>query len=112
MKLLEFFRERQVSTACLRNLSLTFPNEDRHELDVFFLVNGRLPVCIECKSGEFRRDIEKYAALRQRLNLEKPQFLLCAAGLSAEKAQGLTSMYDVTFVNEHNFLPHIEGLVS
>ena len=112
MKLLEFFREKQLSVACLRNLSVTFPNEDAHELDVFFLTNSTLPLCIECKTGEFRKDIEKYSILRKRLKLEKTQFLVCVIGLSQEQTQGLSSMYDVTFVNEKNFLQHVEQLIS
>ncbi|MCP4373471.1 MAG: hypothetical protein GY797_36020 [Deltaproteobacteria bacterium] len=111
MKLLEFFREKQLPSACLRNLSVTFPNEDSHELDIFFLVNNRVPVCIECKSGEFRQHIDKYSTLRKRLNINKAQFLLCVIGLSQEQTQGLTSMYDVTFVNEKNFLQYVEHLL-
>ena len=111
MKLLEFVRERQLSVACLRSLSVIFSNEDVHELDVFFLINNRIPVCIECKTGEFRQHIEKYSTLRKRLKLEKTQFLLCVIGLSQEQTQGLSSMYDVTFVNEKNFLQHVEQLL-
>lgn len=110
MKLLEFFREKQVPSACLRSLSVTFPNEDAHELDVFFLVNNRFPLCIECKSGEFRQHIEKYSTLRKRLNIDKTQFLLCVIGLSDEQTKGLSSMYDLTFVNEKNVLQHIDQL--
>jgi hypothetical protein len=65
----------------------------------------------ECKTGEFRQDIDKYANLRKRLNVEKSQFLLCIVGLSPEQAQGLSSMYDLTFVNEKNFLNHVEKLI-
>lgn len=112
MKLLDFFREKQVPVACLRNLSIMFPNEDRHELDVFFLVNKTIPLCIECKTGEFRKDIEKYSVLKERLKLDGTQFLLCVIGLSEKQTQGLSSMYDVTFVNEKNFLQQVEKATS
>jgi len=112
MKLLDFFREKQVPVACLRNLSIMFPNEDRHELDVFFLVNNTTPLCIECKTGEFRKDIEKYSILRKRLKLDETQFLMCVIGLSEKQTQGLSSMYDVTFVNEKNFLQQVEKSLS
>jgi len=110
MKLLEFFREKQVAYSCLRNLSVTFPNKESNELDVFFLVNNRIPVCIECKSGEFRHHIDKYSKLRKRLNLDKAQFILCVVGLSQDQTQGLTSMYDVTFVNENNLIQYVKRL--
>ncbi len=111
MKLMEFLRDKHVSFACSRNISVTFVNEDLHELDVFFLVNGRVPICLECKTGEFRQDIDKYSTLRKRLQMDKSQFLLCVIGLSQEQSQGLSSMYDLTFVNEKNFLEHVEKLL-
>jgi hypothetical protein len=111
IKLLEYLQEKQLTASCLRSMMVKFPNEDSHELDVFFLVNNRIPICIECKSGEFRQHIDKYSKLRKRLHLDKEQFLLCVVGLSLEQAQGLTSMYDVTFVNENNFIEHVEKLL-
>ena len=111
MKLLEYFSEKQLPVACLRNLVVTFPNEDSHELDVFFLIDNRIPVCIECKSGEFRQDIDKYVKLRKRLKIDETEFLLCVVGLSQKQALGLSSMYELTFVNEDNFLEHVERLL-
>jgi len=110
MKLLELFREKQVPVACLRSLSVKFPNEDSHELDVFFLIDN-IPLCIECKMGEYRQHIKKYSTLRKRLKLEKEQFLLCVIGLDQQQMQGLSSMYDLTFVNENTFQQHAEQLV-
>lgn len=112
MKLLSVFKEKRVRFSCLRSLDLIFPNEDRHELDVFFLINETIPLCIECKSGEFRSMIEKYVKLRKRLQIEKPSFLLLALGLTDEQSQGLSSMYDITFVNEKNFLDHVQSFLS
>lgn len=111
MKLLEYFRGKQISSSFLRSLIVTFPNEDTNELDVFCLANNRIPICIECKSGEFRNHIDKYSKIRKRLKIDKSQFLLCVVGLSQEQTQGLTSMYDITFVNETNFVQHIETLL-
>jgi len=111
MKLLEYFREKQLPSSFLRSLIVTFPNEDSNELDVFLLADNRIPICIECKSGEFRSHIDKYSKIRKRLKIDKSQFLLCVIGLSQEQTQGLTSMYDITFVNETNFIQHIEKLL-
>ncbi|GAK61147.1 hypothetical protein Despr_0885 [Candidatus Vecturithrix granuli] len=111
MKLLSVFKEKRVRFSCLRSLDIIFPNEDRHELDVFFLINEKIPLCIECKSGEFRSMIEKYVKLRNRLQIERPFFLLLVLGLSDEQSRGLTSMYEMTFVNEKNFLEHVQSLL-
>ena len=112
MKLLAFFRERRIPVACLRNPVVTFPNDDVHELDVFFLVDSRIPLCIECKTGEFRQDIDKYTRLVKRLNLEKGQFLICATGLDEKQIQGFNSMYGVTFANETTFLEHVRQVAA
>ena len=111
IKLTEFFRDKNQQISCARNVSVLFANEDFHELDIFFLVDGRLPICIECKTGEFRTDIEKYRRLRTRIKLDKAHFLLCVLGLSQEQAAGLSSMYDLTFVNEQSFLEYVEKLL-
>jgi hypothetical protein len=93
-----FSIREQISFAGARSIIVTLPNEDYHELDTFFLINKHIPICIECKSGEFRQDLDKYSKLRKRLSIDKSQFLLCVVGLSDEQAQGLTSMYEVTLV--------------
>ena len=111
VKMLHFLRERQLSFSGARSIIVTLPNEDYHELDTFFLIDNRIPICIECKTGEFRQDLDKYSKLRKRLSIDKSQFLLCVLGLSDEQAQGLTSMYEVTLVNENTFLPHVEQLL-
>lgn len=111
MKLLTFFHENNIPVACLRSLSIKFPNEETNELDVFFLVDD-IAICIECKSGEYRQDIQKYSRLRKRLKLEKSNFLLCVIDLSEEQIHGLNSMYDITFVNAHSLLQHVGQLVA
>jgi len=75
-------------------------NGDSHELDVFLLIDGKLPICIECKTGEFRQNIDKYLGLRKRLGLEAKSFIMCITGLSEEHAKGLSAMYELNFVNE------------
>ena len=111
MKLLEFFRDKKISASCMRSLNITFPNGVSNELDIFFLTKSNIPVCIECKSGEFRQDIDKYLKIRKQLNIEKSQFVICVFGLSKEQTQGMTSMYDLTFTNEANFIDHIERII-
>lgn len=112
MQVLEVCQVARKQVSCARNLTLTFPNEDIHELDVFFVLNGNEPVCIECKSGEFRPTIDKYVGLRKRLGLDPSRFVICVAGLPEDQAVGLGSMYDLTFVNESGLRRHLESLIS
>lgn len=112
MKLLAFFREKKMTCSGLRSFTINFSNEDVHEIDVFFLINGSLPVFIECKTGEVNSFIEKYSKLRKRLHLEKSNFLLLGMGLNDQQTQGFNSMYDITFVNERNFVSYVSGLFA
>lgn len=99
MMLLRKNQTSQRGFSCARGVKVIFPNEDLHEFDVVCLPQGRNPVFIECKTGEFRHDIEKYTKLRKRLGIEKSDFILCASELTDEQAKGLSSMYELSFVN-------------
>lgn len=100
MTCLSYCRERTKDFSCARQLVITLTNDERCELDVFMLIDGQLALCIECKSGEYRQDIDKFVGLRKRLGLTGKRFVMCIAGLSDEHARGLTAMYDLTFVSE------------
>ena len=97
--------------SCARGVKVTFPNEDLHELDVIFLPQGQTPICIECKTGEFRQDIEKYLRLKRRLGVERSRFIICATDLSDAQAAGLNSMYDITFVSLGSLQAHLKTLL-
>ena len=102
MAMLESARHHGRRYSCARNLVITLQNEETFELDVFFLIDGNRPVCVECKSGEFRQDIDRCLTLRRRLGISREDFIICAVGLGTEQATGLTSMYDLTFSNEQD----------
>ena len=110
LELLNQLQEKGKTFSCARGVEVVFPNEDLHELDVVCLPDGRPPVCIECKSGEFRRDIDKYLRLRKRLGLDRNRFIICAADLTQEQATGLSTMYELTCVNLQTLAPHLAGL--
>ena len=100
IKLLYLFKETKIAPACTRSLNVSFKGGKSNELDIFVLSSAGVPVCIECKSGEFRHDIDKYLDLRKRLGISKSQFIICVFGLSDEQAAGMTSMYVLTFANQ------------
>ena len=109
---LKLLQEKNLPAACARSVDITFQDGARNELDIVLLSGQGQPICIECKSGEFRHDIEKYLTLRKRLKLSKFEFVLCVFGLSDEQATGMTAMYDITFVNERSLAPYIESLLN
>lgn len=109
---LRICQERKIKYACARNMTLTFSSNEQRELDVFFLINHTQPLYIECKTGDFRQDLDKYVALRKRLAIDQKYFILCVADLDDEKCKGLTAMYAMTFVNTQTLAPHLSSLFS
>jgi len=107
---LQYAKARKRRFSCARNLSITLHNGESHELDVFMLIDGNQPICIECKTGEFRQNIDKYLGLRKRLGIPGRNFVMCITGLSDEQAKGLTAMYDLAFVNERELAAHLSRL--
>jgi hypothetical protein len=104
---LRICQERKVDYSCARNMTLSFPSNEKRELDVFFLINKTLPLYIECKAGDFRQELDKYVALRKRLHIDQKCFILCVADLDSEQCKGLSAMYGMTFVNTQTLGQHL-----
>ncbi len=103
-------QERKVEFACARNMTLSFVPDEKRELDVFFLINKTQPIYIECKTGNFRQELDKYVALRKRLNIDQKYFILCILEIDIEQAKGLSAMYGMTFVNTETLGQHLSTL--
>ncbi|MGN6738238.1 hypothetical protein ACTHUG_11515, partial [Neisseria sp. P0022.S009] len=91
-----------------RNVKVKFDNEDKQELDVVFLPTGKEQIVVECKSGEFRRDIEKYVRLKKRLNLPDDRFVILVADFEESQAVALGNMYGLTFVTPKSMMKHLQ----
>lgn len=111
MESIAALQQRKLAFSCARGVKVVFPNEDLHELDVVVLPAGRPPICIECKAGEFRRDINKYRRLRKRLGVEASRFLICSTDISDEQAGSLSAMYDLTFVSLNALPRHLASIL-
>jgi hypothetical protein len=112
MTMLESVREHRRRYSCARNLVITLQNDETFELDVFFLIDGNRPMCIECKSGEFRQDIDHCLTLRKRLAIARDDFIICAAGLNPDQARGLSSTYGLSFCNEQDLRGRLGRMFS
>ena len=111
MKALVQLQEARRDAAFARNLDIVFENEDLHELDVFILLDGAKPIVVECKSGEFRQDIEKYLKLRRRLGIDRSQFIVFSPDLAEDQAAALSNMYELTFANRERLTAHLRSLI-
>lgn len=110
MSCLQHATERGKRFSCARNPRLTFADGEQFEIDVFVLIDGQLPIAIECRSGEYRQDIDSHVVLRSRLGLSGDNLIFCIAGLEDEMTRGLSAMYDLTFVSERGLTPHLGRL--
>lgn len=110
------FRQTQkskIKASFARGVKITFQNEDLHELDVIYLPQGKtMPIVIECKTGEFRNDIEKYIRLRKRLGIEKSHFIIYSSELTEEQAKGFSAMYELSFVNLTALEAHLVNFLT
>jgi hypothetical protein len=111
ISLLEQLRAQKRAFSCARGVKVVFPNEDLHEIDVMALVDGQTPIYIECKTGEFRREIDKFLRLKKRLGIPRQQFIICASELSAEQAAGLSAMYEMSFVNLDTLAAKLQSII-
>ena len=83
--------------SCARSAKIRFTNEDLHELDVLFLPKNKQLIVIECKTGEYRQNLDKYLNLRKRLNIPADNFILLVTNINEAQAKSLSSMYQLTF---------------
>ncbi len=110
MSSLRYAQQRGKRFSCARGLNIALPNGEVYELDVFMLIDGHIPVCIECKTGEFRQNIERYLNLRKRLGIGGRNFVMCVTGLNDENAKALSATYHLAFANERSLTDHLASL--
>ena len=111
IKLMELAQVNKTPFSLSRNLIVKFSDGVSNELDLFLLTEKKVPIYIECKSGEFRQDINKYLLLRKNLKIKKEEFVLCVFGLSDAQTKGMSMMYDITFVNEKTLIEYIKSVI-
>lgn len=101
-------RGKNYHFSCARNVKVRLANEDLHELDVVFLPDGKQPLIVECKSGEYRRELDKYLALRKRMGVPASHFIILVTDLDDMQAKSLSAMYDLTFVTPDTLVEHLQ----
>lgn len=100
------------AAACARQLHIKFSNQDLYELDVILLPAGAAPLIIECKTGEFRHQLEQYLQLCKRLNLPSQRFIVLVADLDSVQASTLSAMYPLSFATPATLSAVLAGLLE
>ncbi|MBS1966076.1 MAG: DUF1887 family protein [Chloroflexi bacterium SZAS-1] len=110
-KISALFSENGLSYECLSNLKIVLQNGNSHELDMLFF-EGDKPLWIECKTGDYQADINKYSGLRKMLSVPKQRSVLIVLGISDEVSHDLTGLSDITVANQGNFLEKIRSTLG
>lgn len=108
---LETVQAKNTRFSVARSAKIRFQNEDLHELDVVLYTPNGAPIVIECKTGEYRKDLDKYLNLRKRLNIPASNFILLVLDIDDAQAKSLSGMYDLTFATLNTLQGHLNKVV-
>lgn len=108
---LETVQVKNTRFSVARSAKIRFKNEDLHELDVVLYTPNGAPIVIECKTGEYRKDLDKYLNLRKRLNIPASNFILLVLDIDDTQAKSLSGMYDLTFATLNTLQGHLNKVV-
>ncbi len=116
-KITKYFRSKGLSYDYLVNAKVMFPNTDRYELDLLFLVKEHL-FWIECKSGSnlnsIEPDISKYSENHHKfLQIPKTNALLVCQHFNEKQAATRTNLWQhVTVTNPESILKLIKSTLD
>lgn len=111
IKLLKDARAKGKQFSIARSVVVQHDNGDTHEFDVVFMPEGGAPIFIECKSGEFRNNLDKYIRICKKFAIPAKNWLLLAAGIDEKQADAFEKMYPVRFCGMNHFLQKVQPLI-
>jgi hypothetical protein len=79
-----------VDFSVARDVSLSWPKDEGHALDLVFLVGQGPPLCVQCRTGEVIPHIDRLIHVRDRLGLAPENYLLCVSDLTELQAEELS----------------------
>jgi hypothetical protein len=110
--LVRLLRQKRVAFEYATNLMVRFPNGDRFELDIFFLIDG-LPLLIECKTGgAFQAHLQKFRDHLERLSVPAERGLFIILDLDPARAVELSGFWGYRVVNQNQFPAAVEAIVG
>ena len=88
-----------ITISMLHNPQIQFSNIDNFELDLFSVINGKYPLWIESKSGDYQRHLIKYSSLLEILGVPRGNFILVLSNMSEAAAQNLGNVHNLNIAN-------------
>ncbi|MBD1856362.1 formylglycine-generating enzyme family protein [Leptolyngbya sp. FACHB-1624] len=112
-KVANLLRERELRFSSLSHVTVTLPNRDRFELDLFFLVEDE-PLLIECFTDrDIDRTIQRISQSAQRLEISDSRIFCIGLEMTLAQIAELHQQHRVTVGNRETFLAQIRtALVS
>lgn len=104
VKLIKYAESKKMNYSIARAVNVQLLNGDRHEFDVIFLLEGAEALFIECKTGKFRQDVDKFLRICNKIDIDTKNWIVLAAQLDNTKAKAFEEMYPVRFCTIESFL--------
>ena len=79
-----------------REVSLSWPKDEGHTLDLVFLVSPGAPLCVQCRTGEVTGQIDRLLHVRNQLGLPAENYLLCVSDLTERQADELSQRHGLS----------------
>ncbi|MDZ7855358.1 hypothetical protein [Sphaerotilus sp.] len=100
-----------VEFSVARDVSLSWPKDEGHTLDLVFLVGQGPPLCVQCRTGDVAPHIDRLVHVRDRLGIAPTHYLLCASDLSPAQADALSRRHGLSVASLQTLPDWFEGHV-
>ena len=112
LSVVKLLRRQAVAFEYAKNLKVRFPNGNRYELDLFFLLEG-IPLLIECKmGGDYPAHLQKFGDHLDDLSVPAERGLFIILDLDPARADELSGFWDYRVVNQNQFPAAVEAIVG
>ena len=111
IKLLKEVHHKDKKFSIARSVIVQHENGDKNEFDVVFMPENKTPLFIECKSGEFRQDLDKFIRICKKINIPTKNWIVLASEIDKPQADAFEKMYPVRFCDIAHFLEKVKPLI-
>jgi len=85
-----------VEFSVARDVSLSWPKDEGHGLDLMFLIGQETPLCVQCRTGEVIPYLDRLTHVRDRLGVAPDNYLLCVSDLTEQQAEDLSRRHGLS----------------
>ena len=111
IKLLKtYHQDKKFSIA--RSVVIQNQGGDKHEFDVVFRLENQVPLFIECKSGDFRKYLDKFIKICKKIDIPLKNWLVLGTEIDESQCEAFEKMYSCRFCNLSNFSEKVNLMIS